>query len=516
MLGGLTLGISLRKVAQCAIPAAALWASTAETRGQRAIQEWVQRYNVPGNGSAYATGIALDASGDVYVTGYSSNSITGYDFATLKYSSAGIALWTNRYAGPGNCDDYPSAIAVAPDGNVYVTGTSSNAVLCDCVTIKYSSAGLPLWTNRYNGPGNGVDKARALTVDANNDAVVTGYGRLNLSSDFLTLKYSSTGVLLWANWYAGPGNFDEYAWAVAVDGGGNVCIAGCSPSSGTYDWVVIKYSSAGVGLWTNYYDSAVPYNYDFPQAIASDASGNVVVSGWGYNGVYRDYITIKYSGSGLPLWTNAYNGPGGRDDVPYGLVLDGSGSVIVTGASAGSGTGFDFGTIKYSASGVPLWTNRYDGPGSASNDYGQAVAVDARGDVYVTGRSGTNGAYDYATVKYSSTGAPLWTNRYTGPGNGDNNSVAVVVDTNGSAYVTGYSWNGSNYDYATIKYSVPTPIRLNLERAGNTLALIWTNAAFHLQCASAVVGPYTNVAGATSPYTNSATDSFRFFRLICE
>ena len=71
-----------------------------------------------------------------------------------------MPLWTNRYNGPGNGDDYANAVAVDGSNNVIVTGYSlATAANYDYATIKYSSAGVPLWTNRYNGPGNGDDDA---------------------------------------------------------------------------------------------------------------------------------------------------------------------------------------------------------------------------------------------------------------------------------------------------------------------------------------------------------------------
>ena len=81
---------------------------------------------------------------------------------------------------------------------------------------------------------------------------------------------------------------------------------------------------------------------------------------------------------------------------PCAVAVDGSNNVIVTGYSAGSGSGFDYATIKYSSAGVPLWTNRYNGPGNG-DDTAAAVAVDGSDNVIVTGYSSS----DYATIKYS-------------------------------------------------------------------------------------------------------------------
>src|SRR6266478_5455730 len=77
----------------------------------------------------------------------------------------GMALWTNRYDGPGNGEDKAIAVAVNGSGNVIVTGSSyGGASSNDYATIKYSGAGVALWTNRYNGPGKGDDQATALAV----------------------------------------------------------------------------------------------------------------------------------------------------------------------------------------------------------------------------------------------------------------------------------------------------------------------------------------------------------------
>ena len=83
---------------------------------------WTNRYNGPGNGNDYANAVAVDGSNNVIVTGYSTSSESYYDYATIKYSSAGVPLWTNRYNGPGNGNDYACAVAVDGSNNVIVTG----------------------------------------------------------------------------------------------------------------------------------------------------------------------------------------------------------------------------------------------------------------------------------------------------------------------------------------------------------------------------------------------------------
>ena len=127
-----------------------------------------------------------------------------------------------------------------------------------------------------------------------------------------------------------------------------------------------------------------------------------------------DYATIAYSGAGVPLWTNRYNGPGNGYDQATAVAVDASGNVFVTGYSYGSGGSSDYATIAYSGAGVPLWTNRYNGPANGY-DEASAVAVDGSGNVFVTGYSTWQRRLsDYATIAYSGAGVPLWTNRYNG------------------------------------------------------------------------------------------------------
>ncbi len=219
---------------------------------------------------------------------------------------------------------------------------------------------MPLWTNRYNGPGNGADLAYAVAVDRSNNVVVTGYSILYPYSPqgcYATIKYSSAGVPLWTNRYIGPGRWDDYAKAVAIDGSNDVLVAG--------------------------------YSYG--------------------QGLNVDWATIKYSSAGLPLWTNRYNGPANDSDYGNALAVDGNNGVIVTGYSSGSGSGKDYATIKYSSTGLPLWTNCYNGSGNGW-DQANAVAVDRAGNVIVAGQSlDGEGNCDFATVKYICVPSPVVT-----------------------------------------------------------------------------------------------------------
>jgi hypothetical protein len=489
-----------------------------------AAEEWVRYYNGTGNGNDQAVAIAADTNGNVFVLGYSFGAGSGSDFATVKYSATGAPVWTNRYNGPGNGEDGPAAIAVDPSGNVVVAGSSIGTNgFYDYATIKYSNAGVPLWTNRFNGLGNSDDIATALVIDNAGTVFVTGASAsasippFNYPSnyDYATVAYSNSGVGLWTNRYNGPANGDDYATAMALDAAGNVIVTGYSTGSGSgYDYATVKYSGAGVALWTNRYNGPANGN-DQPNALAMDTNSNVFVTGRITAGGSYDYATIKYSSAGVALWTNLYNGPGNGTDEAKAIATDRQGNVFVTGYSVGNGSSWDFATIKYSSSGASLWTNRYNGAANGS-DVATAMVVDGAGCLWVTGFSeGIGSLYDIAAVAYSNGGAPLATNRFNGPGNNSDQANAMGLGSGGAVYVAGFSTTaGGDNDFTTLKYSGAIGPLLSAQKAGGALVLSWANPAFSLQSASSFSGAYSNILGATSPYTNSALTTLKFFRLM--
>ena len=131
------------------------------------------------------------------------------------------------------------------------------------------------------------------------------------------------------------------------------------------------------------------------------------------SGTNYDYATIKYNSSGVMQWVQTYNGPGNVSDIAYSIAVDGSGNVYVTGYSSQGGTNSDYATIKYNSSGVQQWVQRYNGPGNGV-DGAYSIAVDGSGNVYVTGQSyGGGTSLDYATIKYNSSGVQQWVATYT-------------------------------------------------------------------------------------------------------
>lgn len=418
-------------------------------------QEWVTRYNGPGNGWDIAYGLAVDAVGNVYVTGVSDGGTTGEDYATIKYDALGMEQWVARYNGPGNLMDWAEAITLDNGVNVCVTGEiMDSAWNFDYGTVKYDSLGVMQWSARYNGLGNFDDVADAIAIDAVGNVYVTGYSYgSGTGFDYATLKYNSAGVEQWVARYNGPGNDDDRAVAITIDDAHSIYVTGRSRGSGTdYDYATVKYDSSGIQQWVARFNGAAN-DSDQAYAFVVDSNHNVYVTGRSFgSGTGCDYATVKYDSSGVEEWVVRYDGPGNDDDRAYAIATDNTGSLYVTGRSYS--TDYDYATIKYDLSGVEQWVVRYDGPGN-DNDRAYGVAVDLAGNVCVTGSSRGSGTdYDYATIKYDSSGAEQWVLRYNGPGNGRDYALKIVVDDANYIYVTGYSDGvGTDYDYATLKYS---------------------------------------------------------------
>ena len=405
-------------------------------------QEWVARYASPTPYSDIPYAMTVDAAGHVYVTG--TVATAGADnWATIKYNSAGTQEWLRTQDGGGN----DAAVAIKTDeaGNVYVTGSSAGQLYYQ--TAKYSADGDQLWVQHFTTIGEG-DAATGIAVDLEGNVYVTGYNVETVTGlDIVTIKYSPGGAELWVRRYD-SGNGEDVPAAIGCDESG-IYVTG--RSNGEY--TTIKYDLSGVQQWVRSYNGG--FGSDSPADLVVDAAGNIYVTGQSAgSGTNDDYATIKYDAAGNEQWVRRYDGPTtvvvSDYDRAVALAVDAAGNVFVTGNSSG-----DFATVKYDAAGTEMWVRRYNGPGAGA-DWATSIAVDASGNSYVCGSSYGNSTtqYDFATLSYDPSGTVRWTERYNGPGNGYDTPYSIAVHSSGNVYVSGSSGgSGTGLDYTTIKYA---------------------------------------------------------------
>ena len=325
---------------------------------------WVKRYNGPGNGFDIARSVAVSPSGKtVYVTGSSpgAGSPGNSDYATVAYSAAtGAQLWVKRYNGPANGDDRAVAIAASPTGSaVFVTGSSAGATTFeDYATVAYSATtGARLWVKRFAGSDTDSPVAVAVSPDGGRVFVTgssvpaNGLG----GADYLTIAYrASTGGQLWLRRFAGTVNPDEdndTAAALAVSPTGDkVFVTGSSfgPDGDIQDYTTLGYNAAtGTRLWLSRYNNGAE---DTPTALAVSPSGSTVyITGASDSATSTDAATVAIRAStGGQLWAKRYNGPANGLDRTSAITVGPTGTVFVTGSSAGLTTGTDYITIAYS------------------------------------------------------------------------------------------------------------------------------------------------------------------------
>jgi hypothetical protein len=172
----------------------------------------------------------------------------------------------------------------------------------------------------------------------------------------------------------------------------------------------------------------------YPAGMVVDRDGNTCVTGPSTGGGDSDYLTVKFDRDGNRLWTTNFNGPGGSSDRPVAIASDAAGNVFVTGTTSLDPAGHypTFGTVKYDSNGNQVWA--VYAPTSAGQAYG--LAVDKAGNCYVTGTAYYDAikGNNYLTVKYDTNGVLAWSARFDGDA-----AKAILVDDCGNVYVTGGS-----------------------------------------------------------------------------
>jgi len=337
---------------------------------------WKKSY--PADYNAWFMGVAVDAAGNVYTAGCTAdNNFWNYDWLVAKYDPSGNLLWSRTYNSPSYSNDSEMAYAIAVDGsgNAFVTGMTEYSYVgnaYDILTIKYDGEGNVIWTSTYNSgsftpwwttdaTGNS-DYGRDVAVDGDgysyvvgiiNDKQIPQEWGYYFYSDWIILKYDPSGNVVWTKVYDPGTMFSGTEVSMALDGNHNIYVAGSIrpslPGDSTYvtsKISLLKLDSSGNLIWKKT-DKVESYSESFN--TTSDSSGNIYVTGkyanpsWLYN-----FLTLKYDPSGNILWTKKSDGEDYiyQHDESYGISVDSSGNVFVAGNSH-NGQNFDMLTLQY-------------------------------------------------------------------------------------------------------------------------------------------------------------------------
>jgi len=369
--------------------------------------------------------------------------------------SSGGALRWSTVAGD-DWDDRGRSVALDAAGNVFVTGDFRGTIdlgagpmtafkwpaqvdmPSDVYIVKYSPSGAHLWSKRIGAHADEV--GTAIAVDGSGNVLVAGYAGPNVDFgggelataggfDLFVAKYAGNdGHYLWARRFGGP--IDELPWAMALDAGGNVLVTGeftgttnlggaSLTSAGDRDVFVAKYAgSDGHHLWSERFGAAMA---DAGNGIGVDPSGNVFVAGYFTSTVdfgggalasagTRDVFVAKYAGAdGRHLWSRRYGST--SIDMATGVAVDASGEVVVTGSFTGT-VNFGGGALSTPNTSADVFVVKYGGAGEhrwskqlggTLGDISGYVAVDDNGAVTVTG--GFQGSASFGGAALSSAGS---------------------------------------------------------------------------------------------------------------
>jgi len=414
--------------------------------------EWSSYLGDSGNDSA--CGIALDSDGNCYITGYTGSSgwVSGgwdttfastFDGYVAKLNPAGQHLWSTYLGGTSN--DFGYDIAVDSSGNCYVTGaTNSSGWISgggqpipggqsDAYLVKLNAAGEHQWSTYLGGENN--ENGYGIAVDAAGNCYVAGsthsstwisggwISTLGGERDGFLVKINAAGQREWST-YLGGIQLDD-ADDIAVDAQGNCYVTGVTYSEGWVsggwktayggygDGFVVKFNAAGAHQWSTYLGGADMDDGDYITVDAvgnSYASGKTSSAGWihggwqtTFGGGYRDGFVVKLNATGAHQWSTYLGGSG--DDYSSGLTLDPNGNCYVTGTTEspgwviGSGNkcvkentkdvrSIDAFLVDLNAAGRHLWSYYL---GGLDTDLGLAITLDEEKNIYAVGNTSSPG-----------------------------------------------------------------------------------------------------------------------------
>ncbi len=319
----------------------------------------------------------------------------------------GEVLWSQHYASPEGINEAALGLDLDSQDDVFITGRAQVGAQSDeAMTMKLDgSSGDILWMDTFGGSAGFDDISWELVIGSDDHPVISGFvvNTGAVANYFVRKMDNTTGDVIWDK--RGPQAQDNVTnrgtWLSLMD---NDDVVMCQRVFGANGYDVYLHRFAGTDgstLWSRTFDNST-HSGDDPKNMARDADGNLVIVGvqdisWNYN-----FMVLKIDGTnGETMWNSGYDGPPGWYDVATTVTNGPGGSVIVSGLSDGSGTGWDWATVAYDGTdGTQQWEKRFDGPTSQSDEPSQVIA-NSSGEIFVTGYgygSGTN--KDMFTICY--------------------------------------------------------------------------------------------------------------------
>jgi len=323
--------------------------------------------------------IALDNSGNIYITGFLDNQLI-----LFKFNSSGDLLWNKTW----DTDSGGYGIEVCNSGSIYIVGQTGR----DLVIFKYNSTGKLLWNKTRSI--SSYDLGYGVASDSSENIYITG--RMDEENqyccDVMILKFNSSGEFEWQSSWGGSDI--EVGNDIILDSLGNVFVTGKGGDGG----ILLNYSSLGDLQWTETWGTS---GWDEGHGIASDDSDNIYITG----SLGWDVFLLKYDSSQQMIWNKTW-GDSNRE-VGKGLYLDNMHNTYIVGYSLGQGSD-DLILLKFNSSGEFMWNKTW----TNNNFYsiiGNGIVVDFSGNIFVIGTS-----YSYQTdadiifLKFNSTGDCEW------------------------------------------------------------------------------------------------------------
>lgn len=442
--------------------------------------EWTATLNGPANGQDFGHVMTHDAAGNVFVAGSTETPSSGTDVLVAGYTPAGALLWQAQYNGPGNGDDACFGVTVDLQGNVILVANVSGPANGDMGVLKYSPSGALLWTFLYDSSFHGWDGSdfTNIEVSAQNELYVTGLSS-GASTEGFTLKLDAAGQLLWQRSHVAPGSSSNSSWVLAQNSNGDLYVGAetFTPASANDMWIR-KFSAAGTLLWDRQYTVTQSSNETL-YAIALDAQENLVLTGVTNASLsgHSNYLTVAYDPAGNLLWSDAYDGPAGKQDIPFAIAADSQGRIAVTGVSEGS-LSTSLATVVYDTAGTRLWSDRYDSPsGYWGNSWGASARFDPQGNLFVAGPSygGPTTGFDGAVLMYAPPGHVVKRWVFDSAIHSNDYLLDLTIGNDGSVYAGGYSLGSQfNQDFLVLKLQRPELLltaQPTAVTAGQTLTL---------------------------------------------